>query len=283
MNTEHIEKFVNAIACDLEEGGFRQISGTTLRRSLTEAVSAALPLLEAGNPVSELVEQQGVGAPDCCEECGRRTFHNHPDGYICLHCKLIVGSRPQDAHFALDALVAVGHVEQGKVDQALAIGAALAATGKQQVGEKQGGARAQFEAWAKNHLPLHRDRWDGYAEHATGVSYAAWYAGWRAALAARQPVGEPVFVAYGPISMPPVPHGQVMPPDDRTGLYPVAHDDEAMQDYAREAVEADREKLAAGRAKHRSHVIGTMPQCAQSNGNSIIDAAMEKGNDPSEA
>jgi hypothetical protein len=55
-----------------------------------------------------------------------------------------------------------------------------------QVGEVQV-ARAQFEAWAENRLPLHRDRWDGYAEHATGVSYAAWYAGWQAALAARQP------------------------------------------------------------------------------------------------
>jgi|GEM_PF-2446004 len=60
MNTERTEKFVNAIACDLEEGGFRQVSGTTLRRSLTEAVASALPLLEAGNPVSELAEQQGV-------------------------------------------------------------------------------------------------------------------------------------------------------------------------------------------------------------------------------
>lgn len=63
MNTQHIEKFVNAIACDLEEGGFRQVSGTTLRRSLKEAVSAALPLLEAGNPVSELAEQQSVELP----------------------------------------------------------------------------------------------------------------------------------------------------------------------------------------------------------------------------
>lgn len=45
MNTT-IDSFVNAIACDLEEGGFRQVSGTTLRRTLTEAVSAALPLLQ---------------------------------------------------------------------------------------------------------------------------------------------------------------------------------------------------------------------------------------------
>jgi len=57
MNTEHIEKFVNAIACDLEEGGFRQVSGTTLRRSLTEAVSAALPLLaDTGIPASQPAE-----------------------------------------------------------------------------------------------------------------------------------------------------------------------------------------------------------------------------------
>ncbi|HID8537184.1 TPA: hypothetical protein ACXIMI_002314 [Stenotrophomonas maltophilia] len=74
-------------------------------------------------------------------------------------------------------------------------------------------------------------------------------------IAARQPVGEPVAVAYGPISLPPVPHGQVMPPDDRSGLYPVAHDDEAMQDYAREAVEADREQLAAGIAHVKGAVL----------------------------
>ncbi|WP_141057034.1 hypothetical protein [Stenotrophomonas rhizophila] len=52
MNTERTEKFVNAIACDLEEGGFRQVSGTMLRRTLATAVSAALPLLQsqAGTP-----------------------------------------------------------------------------------------------------------------------------------------------------------------------------------------------------------------------------------------
>ncbi|HID8539019.1 TPA: hypothetical protein ACXIMI_004179 [Stenotrophomonas maltophilia] len=66
---------------------------------------------------------------------------------------------------------------------------------------------------------------------------------------------QPVAVALGPISLPPVPHGQVMPPDDRTGLYPVAHDDEAMQEYAREAVEADREQLAAGIAYVKGAVL----------------------------
>lgn len=57
MNTERTEKFVNAIACDLEEGGFRQVSGTMLRRTLATAVSAALPLLHP----AELAEQQGDG------------------------------------------------------------------------------------------------------------------------------------------------------------------------------------------------------------------------------
>lgn len=86
-------------------------------------------------------------------------------------------------------------------------------------------------------------------------TFFAMRAGLQAALAARQPVGEPVAAAYGQISLPPVPHGQVMPPDDRTGLYPVAHDDEAMQDYAREAVEADRERLAAGVAHIKGAVL----------------------------
>lgn len=65
MNTERTEKFVNAIACDLEEGGFRQVSGTMLRRTLATAVSAALPLLaDTGIPASqpaELAERQGKG------------------------------------------------------------------------------------------------------------------------------------------------------------------------------------------------------------------------------
>lgn len=57
MNTERTEEFVNAIACDLEEGGFRQVSGTTLRRTLATAVSAAMPLLaDVGIPASQPAE-----------------------------------------------------------------------------------------------------------------------------------------------------------------------------------------------------------------------------------
>lgn len=47
MNSPSLERFVNAIASDLEEGGFREVTGTTLRRNLTTAVQAALPLLSA--------------------------------------------------------------------------------------------------------------------------------------------------------------------------------------------------------------------------------------------
>ncbi|EED41180.1 hypothetical protein SSKA14_4204 [Stenotrophomonas sp. SKA14] len=47
-----MERFINAIASDLEEGGFREVTGTTLRRNLTTAVQAALPLLK---------EQEGGG------------------------------------------------------------------------------------------------------------------------------------------------------------------------------------------------------------------------------
>ncbi|HDS1304217.1 TPA: hypothetical protein QEK28_001044 [Stenotrophomonas maltophilia] len=47
MSGPNLERFVNAIASDLEEGGFREVTGTTLRRNLTTAVQAALPLLSA--------------------------------------------------------------------------------------------------------------------------------------------------------------------------------------------------------------------------------------------
>lgn len=86
MNTEHIEKFVNAIACDLEEGGFRQVSGTTLRRSLTEAVSAALPLLEAGNPVSSPAGQGDDLLP--CPFCGNNVeFVPYKNNGLTVKCK----------------------------------------------------------------------------------------------------------------------------------------------------------------------------------------------------
>lgn len=59
MNIEYIEKFVNVIVCDLEEGGFWQVSGIMLCWSLIEVVSVVLLLLEMGNFVFVLVEQQG--------------------------------------------------------------------------------------------------------------------------------------------------------------------------------------------------------------------------------
>ncbi|MET0888820.1 MAG: hypothetical protein ABWY09_01665 [Stenotrophomonas maltophilia] len=69
-----------------------------------------------------------------------------------------------------------------------ALAAALAATGKQQVGEVQGDARAQFEAWAlKRGLSLVRD------QHYSGRQYYAYndvelaFEAYQAALAARQP------------------------------------------------------------------------------------------------
>lgn len=70
---------------------------------------------------------------------------------------------------------------------------ALTATGKQQVGEVQGDARAQFEAWAKGE-GWKDDEFERYSggRCATAGEYhnshleALWY-GWKSALAARQP------------------------------------------------------------------------------------------------
>ena len=108
--TPDTSAFVNAIACDLEEGGFRQVSGTTLRRTLATAVTAALPLLEAGNPVPGLAEQHG-GAPDT---------YWLPDL-----------PRP----FAWDPQIGAPLYDGEQMHQFAR--AALAATGKQQVVEKE--------------------------------------------------------------------------------------------------------------------------------------------------
>jgi len=167
MNTEHIEKFVNALACDLEEGGFRQVSGTTLRRSLTEAVSTALPLLaDTGIPASqpaELAEQQGVEG----------TGHSTEDNY---------------QHFlsysGLDGDDLLRYAYYHGADVGLER-PALAATGKQ-VGEVQGGARellaAEYDAAGSDkRATLIRDGKD----HAPSTAYAV--RAIAAALAARQP------------------------------------------------------------------------------------------------
>jgi len=133
MNTERTEKFVNAIGCDLEEGGFRQVSGTTLRRTLATAVSAALPLLgdiriPASQP-AELAEQQGVELPPLPASRGFIQWHS-----------------PQAVNQAH------GFTSTQMQDYARA---ALAATGKQQGGEVQGDALG-WSGWATQkpgHMP----------------------------------------------------------------------------------------------------------------------------------
>ena len=54
---------------------------------LARAAVAALSALSA-HP-----SPGGQDAPERCSECGYKTFHEHPDGHICLHCKLIVAAR----------------------------------------------------------------------------------------------------------------------------------------------------------------------------------------------
>lgn len=136
MNTERTEKFVNAIACDLEEGGFRQVSGTMLRRTLATAVSAALPLLadqqegqhltaakgtllalgyswngfqwEAISPPAELAEQQGVELPPL-----PRTHYNAcGDGSEPLY------TAEQMEEYARAALAATGKQQVGEIESA---------------------------------------------------------------------------------------------------------------------------------------------------------------------
>lgn len=181
MNTERTEKFVNAIACDLEEGGFRQVSGTTLRRTLTTAVSAALPLL---------AEQQGayIGMP-----VGEKTVAR---AVASLEQSLTFGQdfRAEDVRIVLAALAATGKrqvgddldkiiAQQPEVDQRAIEGRFNELM--QQVGEVQGDARARFEAFARQ-----EPRYWNIARSGNGYYYPttqdAWVV-WQAALAARQP------------------------------------------------------------------------------------------------
>lgn len=150
MNTERTEKFVNAIACDLEEGGFRQVSGTTLRRTLATAVSAALPLL---------AEQQCVRV----QRWGMGPYPHSPD---------IGMLRDPEGRYVL-------FTDHERVVAELQ--AALAATGKQQVGEVQGDARLLADVDER----INTAKGLGY-EDDIGVGIGLLQCV-RAALAARQP------------------------------------------------------------------------------------------------
>ncbi|HEY8331527.1 MAG TPA: hypothetical protein VIO83_09405 [Pseudomonas sp.] len=261
MNTERTEKFVNAIACDLEEGGFRQVSGTMLRRTLATAVSAALPLLQP-LPGTQSSRWAADGQSDphgdryACERAALALGHLTDDelaNAVYLHgneqpsmADLVAGkalsgivyltaakerirwlsralsgaTAPQPAELAeqrgmeLPSLPAssahdprTGEPLFSESKMRTFAKAALAATGKQQVGEEsaglpemcrsstnaqgmqvgevQGDARTQFEAWAHSEsLSLHKSARDGEYNGARTIS--AWLA-WQAALAARQP------------------------------------------------------------------------------------------------
>lgn len=153
MNTEHIEKFVNAIACDLEEGGFRQVSGTTLRRSLTEAVSAALPLLaDTGIPASQPAELSfdveamltacvpggNIVDPQVVADNIRAWFADRKPAELAEQQEVMLGA-------VVEAICYDEHgVQIANVSPVVRerIRRALAATGKQQVGEVQGDALA---------------------------------------------------------------------------------------------------------------------------------------------
>ncbi|MGG2101714.1 hypothetical protein [Stenotrophomonas sp. NRRL B-14846] len=153
MNGPNLERFVNAIASDLEEGGFREVTGTTLRRNLTTAVQAALPLLK---------EQEGGG-------------HAQPGGRVRL------GDQAERARFeaflSRNPLMALCAGTAWQVWQA-ALSAQPSPGGQD--------ARAQFEAYRGG--DFERDAQGYYTNARTAQDWAMW----QAALAARQPVGEPV-------------------------------------------------------------------------------------------
>ncbi len=221
MNTERTEKFVNAIACDLEEGGFRQVSGTTLRRTLATAVTAAMPLLEAGNPVSRLAGQQAIAEflkeRDEALGCPDATDAERAESARLIAALAATGKQQVGEHAGWNAVCEVldevdpnwamrGAALDTESDQAVAAIRKMAQA--QQVGEVQGDARAQFEAW---HCEKFKTRWqtgaptrdmhngvyaEKYGPAEQQVRWEAWQVAWQAALAARQP-GAQVPVCSG--------------------------------------------------------------------------------------
>lgn len=113
-----------------------------------------------------------------CKGCGRRTFHNFPQGDICLHCNLISDECRSTERVALDALVAAGHVDQARVDQALKVAAALSAQ------PSPGGQGDALELLA---CFLNEPKYDLDMDHEISLHTAVGAIAF--ALAARQPVG----------------------------------------------------------------------------------------------
>ncbi|WP_312708647.1 hypothetical protein [Stenotrophomonas sp.] len=183
MNTERTEKFVNAIACDLEEGGFRQVSGTMLRRTLATAVSAALPLLPPAKlsfdveamlsacvPGGSIVDPQVV-ADNIREWAAERK-----------PAELAEQQEGQHLSAAKGTLLALGYSWNGFQWEASSPPAEPA--------EQKGDSRAQFEAWMTDTAKIIVGSNDPYP---AGLERDYWRV-WQAALAAtgKQQVGEEV-------------------------------------------------------------------------------------------
>lgn len=176
MNTERTEKFVNAIACDLEEGGFRQVSGTMLRRTLATAVSAALPLLAA---------QQGVDGWDIAEKVRADLDRQScPDAYMRIAVESVVKHlgtyraaeepvcyiSPGDAeHIRLQA-VTLRHVAtywKKPGDDAVPVHLgqpALAATGKQQGGALRYLTQSELDSIGSQAEGMDGEQWDRWVQ-----------------------------------------------------------------------------------------------------------------------
>ena len=169
MNSPSLERFVNAIASDLEEGGFREVTGTTLRRNLTTAVQAALPLLSAQAGGAALSAQPSPGGQG--------------DAVRALSAEWRARAEELSVHDA------VGLTHQLKLkDCADELDAALASMPPSPaMGVTDAMVHAYSQAYDKN--------WEAQLrapEDAPELgTFFAMRAGLQAALAARQPVGEP--------------------------------------------------------------------------------------------
>jgi hypothetical protein len=89
----------NKTLADVQPGGRVRLGDQAALKRLHAHLTAYPPpcnpedVAVLGAALSAQPSPGGQDAPERCAECRHTTFEVHPDGHICVHCKLIVAAR----------------------------------------------------------------------------------------------------------------------------------------------------------------------------------------------
>ncbi len=256
MNRPNLERFVNAIASDLEEGGFREVTGTTLRRNLSTAVQAAMPMLNGG--FNGLASQR---LPQVPPHDGWLVLHGtdgsaQVGGYneVTLRSYAVDSLSAQPSPGGQDALLA-SLVARWRKD-AEEIGASNN-TLCQKIANCTMRHAAELQAALAARQPVSAEDWSrSMAEKEAGQYVGAGAHGICDEPAARQPVGEPLWCMH------------ILGPDDVHAAPSKAHAEKAAA--ALNAFHAAREEQSEHDPKVEA-VVAPWPHSAESHAESVAD------------